>query len=84
MFSAILLLLQLKHQTKLVCFFLFLIILFGCLQEEGEDSFLDTSDGENETVEEDINSVQNAYAETSFPYNFEEEPETESADPQEG
>lgn len=63
-----------------VCVFLFLIILFEYLQDEGDDGFLDTSDGENETVEENSHSIPNAYSETSFPYHFEEELETESAE----
>lgn len=44
------------------------------VQEEEDDNYLDT-------VEEDSNSVHDAYSETSFPYDFQEELETESADP---
>lgn len=43
-------------------------------EEEGDDNYLDT-------VEESNNSVDDAYSETSFPYDFQEELETESAEP---
>lgn len=43
-------------------------------EEEEDDNYLDT-------VEEDNNSVHDAYSETSFPYDFQEELETESAEP---
>ncbi|XP_057771404.1 CRM-domain containing factor CFM3A, chloroplastic/mitochondrial-like [Salvia miltiorrhiza] len=46
-------------------------------EEEGDDSYLDTSDS---VVEGSSNSIEDAYSETSFPYDFQQEVETESAE----
>lgn len=48
-------------------------LILELLQEEEDESYLDTSDG---TVEEN----DEVYSETSFPYGFEDEVEIESAE----
>ncbi|KAH6808964.1 CRM family member 3A [Perilla frutescens var. frutescens] len=50
-------------------------------EEERDDDFLDTSDGENDMVDENNDSIYDVHSETSFPYDFQEEGDTESAEP---
>lgn len=48
-------------------------LILELLQEEGDESYLDTSDGAVEENDE-------VYSETNFPYGFEDEVEIESAE----
>ncbi|KAG8370335.1 hypothetical protein BUALT_Bualt14G0106100 [Buddleja alternifolia] len=50
-------------------------------EEEEDESYLETYDSGNDMVDENNDSVRNAYLETSFPYDFQEESETEFAEP---
>ncbi|KAK4425560.1 CRM-domain containing factor CFM3A, chloroplastic/mitochondrial [Sesamum alatum] len=50
-------------------------------EEEGDETYLGTYDSENDMVDENNDSVHNTYSETNFPYNFQEETESEFAEP---
>ncbi|GER56168.1 CRM family member 3A [Striga asiatica] len=50
-------------------------------EEEGDDSYLETYDNEDDKVGESDDSVNNFDLETNFPYDFQEESETEFAGP---
>ncbi|KAI3469690.1 hypothetical protein Pfo_026353 [Paulownia fortunei] len=49
-------------------------------EEEGDDTYLETYDSENDIVHDNNDSVNNAYLETNFPYDLQEESETEFAE----
>ncbi|KAL0414404.1 UNVERIFIED_CONTAM: CRM-domain containing factor CFM3A, chloroplastic/mitochondrial [Sesamum radiatum] len=49
-------------------------------EEEGDEAYLGSYD-ENDMVDESDDSVHNTYSETNFPYDFQEESETEFAEP---
>ncbi|CAA0806645.1 CRM family member 3A [Striga hermonthica] len=50
-------------------------------EEEGDDSYLETYDNEDDRVDENNDSVNNSDLETNFPYDFQEESETEFSGP---
>lgn len=70
----------LKNCTKWICAFIHYHSLRS-LQEEGDGNYLENSDSENDTVDENNDSVHNAYLETSFPYDFQDESDSEFAEP---
>ncbi|GFP95874.1 chloroplastic group iia intron splicing facilitator crs1 chloroplastic [Phtheirospermum japonicum] len=50
-------------------------------EEDGNDSYLGTYDSDNDTADENNDSVDNAFSETNFPYDSDEESETELSEP---
>ncbi|KAL0388484.1 UNVERIFIED_CONTAM: CRM-domain containing factor CFM3A, chloroplastic/mitochondrial [Sesamum radiatum] len=50
-------------------------------EEEGDEAYLGSYDNENDMLDESDDSVHNTYSKTNFPYDFQEESETEFAEP---
>ncbi|KAL0376719.1 UNVERIFIED_CONTAM: CRM-domain containing factor CFM3A, chloroplastic/mitochondrial [Sesamum calycinum] len=63
------------------CIKCLLTIVADLLQEEGDEAYLGSYDNENDMLDESDDSVHNTYSKTNFPYDFQEESETEFAEP---
>ncbi|KAL7105392.1 hypothetical protein ACP275_07G041600 [Erythranthe tilingii] len=49
-------------------------------EEEGDETYIESYDSENDMANENDDSVENSYLETNFPYDIQEESETEFAE----